>query len=215
MLGIAPPLALTGAFAVVIYAWRGWLRKEAWIRRSATAGYIQPWRAAIYLAAIGTLSYILIGMPLGVTTAYAKLGAYTERLVFPEHVAGLAYFQATTLDYLAPFGGMRLTGGAGPRLDAIAAIQFPLIAGIVCGSALSALLLREFKVYVRAPLRQCVSAVAGGMIMGLASRMAPACSVWHLCGGLPVLAGQSILFLLGLIPGAWLGSKILVKVVIT
>jgi uncharacterized membrane protein YedE/YeeE len=214
MIGVAPPLVLAGMFACAIYPCRGWFRGGQWVRRSSAAGYLQPWRAAICLAFIGTLSYICIGMPLGVTTAYTKFGAYAERLFFPKHVAGLPYFQATSLDYLTPFGGMRLTGGAGPRLDAIAAIQFPLIAGIVCGGALSALMLHEFKVYVRVPLRQCVSAVAGGVIMGLASRMAPACSVWHLFGGLPVLAGQSVLFLVGLLPGAWLGSRILTKAVV-
>ncbi len=215
MLGVRPPFVVASVLACAVYPCRRWFRKDAWKRRSAAEGYLQPWCAAICLAFIGTLSYILIGMPLGVTTAYAKLGAYAEGLVFPEHVAGLAYFRASTLDYLPPFGAVRLTGGAGPRLDAITAIQFPLIAGIVCGSALSALLLHEFKIYVRVPLRQGASAMAGGVIMGLASRMAPACSVWHLFGGLPVLATQSVLFLLGLIPGAWVGCRILVKAVVT
>ena len=54
----------------------------------------------------------------------------------------------------------------------------------------------------------------GGIGMGLASRMASGCNVWHVLGGLPILAWQSLLFVAGMIPGAWLGSKLLVKVVV-
>ena len=63
-------------------------------------------------------------------------------------------------------------------------------------------------------MRQYLSALAGGLIMGLAARMAPACNVWHLMGGLPVLAGESLLFAAGLLPGAWLGTRLLVGVVL-
>ncbi|MDD2855448.1 MAG: YeeE/YedE thiosulfate transporter family protein, partial [Desulfuromonadaceae bacterium] len=110
--------------------------------------------------------------------------------------------------------GMPLVGGPGPKMDAIAMIQFPLIFGIIIGSALSSLILKEFRIFAKAPLRQYLSAGIGGIIMGLASRMAPACNIWHLMGGLPILGIQSILFLIGLFPGAWLGSIILSRVVI-
>jgi len=50
--------------------------------------------------------------------------------------------------------------------------------------------------------------------MGVAARMAPACNVWHLLGGVPILAAQSILFVLGMVPGAWLGSRLLTRLVL-
>ena len=99
-------------------------------------------------------------------------------------------------------------------MDAYALIQFPLIAGIVLGGALSAVMLKEFRLYVKLPWHQYLSAAIGGIIMGLASRMAPACNIWHLLGGLPILAAQSLLFLAGLLPGAWLGSLLVSRVVI-
>jgi len=99
-------------------------------------------------------------------------------------------------------------------MDAIAVIQLPLIAGIIIGGSCSALLLRELRIYFKIPLRQYLSAMIGGTIMGLASRMAPACNIWHLFGGLPILAVQSMLFLAGLLPGAWLGSLILSRVIV-
>jgi len=105
-------------------------------------------------------------------------------------------------------------GGSGPRFDAIAAIQFPLVAGIVLGSALSALLLGEWHLRRGIPRRQLVSAFIGGTVMGLASRMAPTCNVWHLFGGLPILAVSSLLFLVGLLPGAWIGGRLLTKFVL-
>jgi hypothetical protein len=88
-------------------------------------------------------------------------------------------------------------------------IQFPLIAGIVLGSFISALLLREFKIYWRVPGKQFLITLGGGMLLGLSSRMALGCNVWHLLGGLPILALQSLLFLVGLLPGAWAGSRLL------
>lgn len=105
-----------------------------------------------------------------------------------------------------------MTGGPGPVYDALAAIQFPLITGIVAGSAVSAALLHELRIHYRVPIRQYVLAASGGILMGVASRLAPTCNVWHLLGGLPILAASSILFLLGMLPGAWLGAKLLVKI---
>ncbi|MEJ2201998.1 MAG: YeeE/YedE thiosulfate transporter family protein, partial [Desulfuromonadaceae bacterium] len=101
-----------------------------------------------------------------------------------------------------------------PHLDAIALVQFPVMAGIILGSAGSALQLGEWHFFTRIPIRQCLWTLLGGTMMGLASRLAPACNVWHLLGGLPMLAGQSLLFLLGLFPGAWLGSKLLSRYVL-
>jgi len=208
-----PVLVICSLVIAVVLHWR--FRGVSWVRRSPAQGYLQPWKAALLLAAIGFLSYVLVGMPLGITTAYAKVGAYIENLFWPAHVAELAYFQAQPLDYVPPFARTSVQGGAGPRLDAIAAIQLPLIAGIVLGGAVSAVLVREFRFYFKVPRRQYVAAFSGGLVMGLAARMAPACNVWHLFGGLPILAMQSLLFLVGLFPGAWLGSHLLARLVLS
>lgn len=211
MIGIGPaPVAMT-VVAGGVLLFRRWGRGGKMERRSRAEGYLQPWKAALLLALIGLLSVLITGMPLGITTAYAKMGACLENALFPAHLAGLAYFQTIPLDYTSPLGNTRLVGGPGCRFDAVAAVQFPLVFGIVAGGTLSSLLLGEFRVYFRIPTRQCLSALAGGTIMGMAARMAPACNVWHLLGGLPILAGQSVLFLAGLFAGAWLGGRILVK----
>jgi hypothetical protein len=195
-----------------------WLRRE-WVagrlhRRGFAAGHLAPWRAALILAGLGFASYALIGMPMGITTSYAKVGALIESWFAPEHVAQSAYFSAMPLSYTPPFANGAVTGGPGPRWDAIAAIQYPLILGIVGGAMWSALRLGEFRFSCRLPMRQAASALAGGILLGLAARMAPSCNVWHLWGGLPILALQSLLFLIGLLPGAWLGARLLMRFVI-
>lgn len=181
---------------------------------SPAEGFLQPWQAALSLALLGAVSAILVGMPLGVTTAYAKLAAFAGHAVAPLHIAGLAYFSADSLHYTAPVTDTILRGGAGPRMDAIALVQFPLILGIVLGAFFSAIRIREFNVSFRAPIRQYVSAFSGGIILALGSRMTPGCNIWHLFGGLPILAMQSLLFLAGLFPGAFIGTFLLTRLVL-
>lgn len=203
------PLAGIGALLL-----RRWWRAGRMTRPSHAAGHLAPWRAALFLAGIGFFSYLLVGMPLGITTSYAKLGASLEAWLWPEHVASLAYFAAQPLAYTPPFGDTPITGGPGPALDAVAAIQYPLIVGIVLGGLASALALREFRLRWRVPGRQLASALIGGLLLGASARMVPGCNIWHLWGGLPILALQSLLFLAGLLPGAWLGSRLLTRFVI-
>lgn len=214
ILGIAPmPIILLFTLASLPYFMRCF-RCGFMTRQTYADGSLQPWKAALLLSLISFASCIFIGMPLGITTAYAKMAAYLESIFSAAHVGELVFFKLQPLKYLQPFTDMPLVGGPGPYLDAIAMIQFPLICGIVLGGTLSCAMLKELHISVKAPLRQYISVAIGGIIMGLASRMTPACNVWHLMGGLPILAAQSILFLIGLLPGAWLGSVLLSKVVI-
>ena len=213
-LGLSPawlifPLATVGAY--LLWQWR----QQGNLTRPAYAtGHIAPWKAALILSAIGFFSYLLIGMPLGITTSYAKLGALLENQFWPEHVAQVAYFKALPLAYVAPFGSETLRGGPGSAFDAVGAIQYPLVGGIILGAFISAMLIGEFRLHYRIPPRQYIAALCGGILLGMAARMVPGCNIWHLWGGVPILAGQSLLFLLGILPGAWIGSKLLTRFVI-
>jgi uncharacterized membrane protein YedE/YeeE len=212
-LGIPPLLPLLAAVLLLSLLILRWHRQGKVVQRLYAEGGFQPWKAGVVLAAAGAVTWAVVGMPFGITTSYAKMAGFVESLLWPEHLLSLPYFRAAPLNYVNSLTGMAMKGGAAPVLDGIALAQFPVIAGIVGGSALSALLLGEFSIRFSAPPRQYLSALTGGVIMGLASRMAPACNVWHLLGGVPILAGQSLLFALGLLPGAWLGSKVLVSLV--
>jgi len=210
--GLAPGwwaagMALIGGW----FCWRWW-RQGLWRTPAQQAeGYLPLWVTALVLAGLGLLSVLGTGMPMGVTTSYAKFAAFFEELIAPGHVAQVAYFTAQPISYALPYGGPQLAGGGGPVLDVVALIQVPLIAGIILGALLSALLLGEFHPRWRIPWRQGLMVFAGGVIMAFGSRMAPGCNIWHLLGGLPLLTMQSLLFLAGLLPGAWLGGRLFLR----
>ena len=211
LLGFGPtgPILLLSALAGLVL-WH-WGRRGKLVRPAVVAGDLQPWLAAFILAGLGVASWLLVGMPLGITTGYAKIGAFLEGAVWPQHVARLSFFQTSPLVYRPPLFSTTVVGGPGPYFDAIAAVQLPLIAGIILGAFLASVRLGEFAPAGPLPMRQAISALGGGVVMGLAARLVPACNVWHLFGGVPVLAMQSLLFLLGMLPGAWLGSKMLAR----
>ena len=140
------------------------------------------------------------------------MAAYVDSALFGGTLSGSVYFRTTPLDLVNPATGVVLKGGPGAVFDGIAVVQAPIILGVVLGGALSALSLREFGFRWRVPPVQLLAAFLGGLLMGLASRMAPGCNVWHIMGGLPILAFQSILFVLGLFPGAWIGARALGKI---
>jgi uncharacterized membrane protein YedE/YeeE len=89
MLGVAPTLLLAPAAIVMTYALYRSGKREGWQRPAFAEGYLQPWKAALALSLIGLASYMVAGMPLGITTAYAKIGAFLERAVIPDHVVTL------------------------------------------------------------------------------------------------------------------------------
>ena len=177
-------------------------------------GYIPLWISAVVLAFLGLATIMITGLPMGVTTTYAKTAAWIETLAFPEHVAGLTFFNAKAVSLSLPTLTREMSGNAGAQWDVVALLQAPLIVGIVGGAMLSAALLGELKFFWKLPLRQVVMVFCGGVIMALGSRMTPGCNLWHLLGGVPILAAQSLLFVLGLFPGTWLGGIMLKRILI-
>ena len=209
ILGIPPFLLVVPVSIILTVLLVIWWRRGGMSRALNAQGAMQPWHAAVILALVSLASFTLVGMPLGITTAYAKMAALIESAVAPGHLASVAFYATRPMNYQHPLTAITLAGGPGAALDGIALVQFPVILGVVLGGTISALSIGEFSPYARVPLRQYLSAAAGGVIMGVASRMAPACNVWHLLGGLPILAAASVMFVIGLLPGAWVGSRIL------
>lgn len=193
-----------------IWLWRGFSRHH---KARHIQGFVAPHHAALALALCGTISLLLVGMPLGVTTSYAKFAAMMEQLLLPHHVTGVDFFVQQPFVYTPPFSTSSLVGGGGWHVDAFALIQFPLIFGVLFGAFLSAWRLKEFRVRFRPPKLQLGVAFIGGFLMGIAARITPGCNVWHVWGGLPHLALSSLLFFVSLIPGAWLGARIIQRVI--
>jgi uncharacterized protein len=189
-----------------------WYRQGRMVVNSVAEGYLQPWRVAVVLAVLNLLAYLASGMPIGISTAFAKLGAFMAVLVAPEHVNQLAYFREPSL--AVPTAGVILTGGAGPWADLIFYTEMHLLVGIVVGAFLSALVLREFRIYGLPPARQAAAAFGGGMLIALGARMAGGCNVKFVLGGLPLLSFQAMLFVGGMLAGAWLGSLLLAGIIL-
>ena len=202
-------LVVTGAY----FSWRWW-QKEGGRPGIRAEGYIPLWITAVALAVIGSGSVLVAGVPLGVTTSYAKIAAWFETIIAPEHVGKLAFFTMQPASLSLPGLPGVMTGGAGPQWDVVALVQYPLIIGIIVGAMISAMLLGEFRFPRRLPWRQVVVVFTGGVVMALGSRMAPGCNVWHLMGGLPMLGLQSLLFVAGLLPGAWVGGVVLERIIV-
>lgn len=189
-----------------------WQRQGRWQIHSAAEGFVQPWLAAVFLAWLNGAAYLLSGLPMGISTAYAKLGSFAENLFLPAHVAQLEYFNRITLVIKA--GETFLYGGAGPRLDMVAYTEGALLLGILLGAFFNALLLGEFRIHGWPPMRQGGAAFAGGVLLALGARMANGCNIKHLLGGLPLLSFQSLLFFGGLLVGTWLGARLLPRIIL-
>lgn len=212
-LGVDPGILVLAVAVPSFVMFLRWRADGSWSRRGALPrGYVPMWAAAIGLSVLGTANYLLSGMPIGITTSYVKMAGWVESVLAPGHFATLDFFRSVPLNVTSPTGEI-LRGGPAPVLDAVAAIQLPLIAGVVLGSALSAVLLSEFRVYRGVPPSQLAAGFAGGVLMGLASRMGSGCNVWHLLGGVPILATPSLLFAAGLFPGGWIGTLLLRKII--
>lgn len=200
------PLA---AFGVLLSV--GWWRRGVWRRESRADGYIPLWVTALVIAVLSLVTLKLSGIPMGITTSYAKFAALAESTLSPRHVAATGYFTSRPAHLVLPGTAMELTGGSGPQFDVVALVQYPLIIGIILGAFVSAVSLGEFRPHWRVPGRQLLMVFCGGVIMALGARISPGCNIWHVLGGLPVLTLQSLLFVIGLLPGAWLGSRLLLK----
>lgn len=212
-LGLDPGIVILAVAVPSFALFLRWRANGTWTRRGTLPrGYVPLWAVAIGLSVLGTANYLFSGMPIGITTSYAKIAGWMESVVAPDHFATLDFFRSVPLNVASPAGEI-LRGGPAPVLDAVAAVQLPLIAGVLLGSALSAILLKEFRVHTGVPPRQLLAGFAGGVLMGLASRMGSGCNVWHLLGGVPILAAPSLLFAAGLFPGAWAGSLLLRKII--
>lgn len=187
-----------------------WEKEGKWNLEAYAAGYVQPWKAALIIAVLNVLAYIFSGWPMGITTAYAKIGAYIENIFYPDHVQSLAYFSQNPVSI--NISGVDIRGGATPKVDIITFTEMALIVGIIAGSFLTSVFLREFKIYGLPPKKQAISAFLGGMLLAYGARIAGGCNLKFIVGALPLLSIQGIVFVLSMTIGAYSGSKIIKKV---
>lgn len=209
ILGISPLWLIAPLAGIALAAGISWRRAGTLSRASYARGDLQPWKAGLLLAALNTAAVAAAGVPMGVTTTYAKAAAWIAALASPAHTATLDFFTREPIRVEMPALGGIFTGGAAPVADSLLAAQLPLILGILAGAFASAVSIGEFAFRAKAPWRQYASAVAGGILMTLGARIGFGCNIYHLFGGLPALTSGSLLFFASLFPGAWLGIRVL------
>ncbi len=191
-----------------------WIKEGKIYQKAYADGYIQPWITAVLISLINLIIYITSQTPMAISTAYAKLVAYIEKLFVPLHYTTLEFFRRLSYSVYSSKGDL-IEGGPGAQIDHIFIVEISLLLGIVFGSFISALSLREFRILKKLPpSAQLISAFTGGLLLAFSSRMAGGCNVKFLMSGLPMLSIQAMVFLLGLVPGSYLGTIIFKKFVI-
>jgi uncharacterized membrane protein YedE/YeeE len=212
---ITPRGDLIGAvLAVIVFigVFAVWTRQGKWNVVAYANGYLQPWKTAVIIAFVNTGLYVFSGWPLSIATVYAKLGAYIEQMLIPSHAAGVRYFHQDSVSLV--LSGTAITGGGGPRIDIFFLTQIPLLVGIIAGAFFTAIVLKEFRVMGFPPVRQTVSAITGGILLGFGARIAGGCNVTFVLGAVPLFFFQGILFMVAMILGAYVGVRILKSFVI-
>lgn len=150
--------------------------------RGAPRPYANPYLAGVLLGLVLLASYVLLGAGLGASSGIARVGAALSACVAPGHTLRSEYFGSwgtSPLRYYLVF----------------------MFLGTFIGALFSALLANRARIQVERgasyPARRRLAlALAGGVIVGFASRLAQGCTSGQaLSGGALLLAG-SLVFML-------------------
>jgi uncharacterized membrane protein YedE/YeeE len=79
------------------------------------------------------------------------------------------------------------------------------------GASLSAVLAGRFR-FRRPARRQAVSSLIGGILMGVSSAAMMGCNITHILGGVPQFGIGSLVATVGIVLGAWLGAKLVLRI---
>ncbi len=140
-----------------------------------------PYAVGIGIGVLSWLTFYISGKPLAASTSFAQTGGMIERMFTGEKASKRPYYQKIKLNINW---------------------QMMLVAGIVIGSFLSAMLSGDFKTGAWVPavwasafgdgvLLRLVVAIIGGVILGFGARFAGGCTSGHGISGTLQLAVSS------------------------
>jgi len=170
------------------------MKAETDIHHGKPQPYANPYLAGVLLGLVLLTSFVILGAGLGASGGIARIGASLSLCVSKPHTLGSEYFGkwgATPLNYYLVF----------------------MFAGTVIGALFSAILANRARIQVErgaacSKRRRLAYALAGGLIVGFASRLAQGCTSGQALSGGALLLTGSIVFLLCLFAGgyatAWL-----------
>jgi hypothetical protein len=148
-----------------------------------------PYLAGALLGATLLASFLILGAGLGASAGLARFGAFLEAAVLPVHVAASEYFGRwgqNPLDYYLVY----------------------MLVGVFVGGLFSALLARRVNVTVERgqsyPARRRLwLALAGGVLVGYASRLAAGCTSGQALTGAALMLNGSLAFMISVFAGGY------------
>ena len=157
--------------------------------------YSSPYLAGIGLGLTLLASFWLLGTGLGASAGLARCAAWLEHIVAPRHVEGSGYF------------GRWFSGGSH-------VLRYYLVTmgiGAFIGAFLSARRAGRINPSVERGPRisargRLILALCGGVLVGFASRLARGCTSGQALTGTALLFSGSVVFLLCLFIGAYVGG---------
>ncbi|MDF2671272.1 MAG: protein of unknown function YeeE/YedE, partial [Paenibacillus sp.] len=149
---------------------------------------------AFLIGLVAIIQFVLMSN-VGITGPETRIGATALSLLFGEDlVTNNTYLNALFADFPSI--------GLGP--------EETLVIFLVVGAFVSSLLSGSFK--LRFPRRARLPyAIAGGLIMGIASRIAPGCNIANVITGVGALSLSSILVLIGMAIGVFIAVAYIFK----
>jgi len=173
------------------------LKRRAWRAGQTSVGLVRAagdilvarsmpaWLGGVLLGILNVLMVGLLNKALGVFPGMSLWGTWVYNLLGVKVVPSFGAFVP-------------------PQLD----VTTVLDVGIVLGVLAAALLAREFKVR-RDSYRGYLQGFAGGAMMGIGTVMVPPCNVGGFFSAISALSLSGFGMMIGLIPGAYLGGRLL------
>lgn len=151
--------------------------------------YMNPYVAGMLLGATLFVSYLLLGAGLGASAGLARIAASVESCIAPLHTQATEYF-----------------GGWGK--NPLSYYLVFMFAGSVIGGLISAIAAGRVKVTIekgqKFPARKrALLAIAGGILVGFASRLAQGCTSGQALSGGALLLTGSLVFMMCIFAGGY------------
>lgn len=159
-----------------------------------------PWPYTVGAVMLGLLNIAMlsaVGKAWGVTSPFATWAGWIYQTI-GGHPEKWLYFQQKG-------NAAALNGGFINDLHSVSNI------GIIIGAFLATLLASEFKIKKIKSLKQVISAVLGGLLMGYGARIAFGCNIGALFSGVASMSLHGWIYWVFIFIGSWIGSKLLVK----
>ena len=155
-------------------------------------GYWNPYLAGLLLGATLLASLLILGAGLGASAAPARFGAVLERAVAPEHTLQSAYFGPWCADGQNPLSYYLVF----------------MFAGTFLGGLFSAILARRVRFATERGRAfgigpRLLLALAGGCLVGFASRLASGCTSGQALTGGALLLNGSLAFMVCVFVGGY------------